>query len=584
MENKFNKIWNNKYVFGAHQVINIALFVYGISYSIEKPDFLLKYIIFCAFMLFITIIEAINHRSKRELLQQKVMGFIYHVARPVVAITYYYMASSKVEGYIFLIMLLWGIIELILYFAIYNPVRRAIIYFIFAMIYGMTSLIMLVSLIQDEKSQVTLLIGIREIAIVLVVIVVVMLFCEAMSLLWGYFETQLLKQNRVVEDLNKANETLCEHQEKINHVNEKLGLQKIELQTANKRINRAHDELLVQNEISSVIAGSIKKEEMLKQIVSIMKIRLDMDLVAVILEEDKDLDFPGQKPKGRYVAMVHSLEESFERNFMDSIHKTDLKELLSMSQTYIQNTVTDSVKLFEYLTDEQEISSIICLPITNMEERLGTVVVAKNRYNIFMDSREFYENIASQIGIGISNARLYAKMQDMAIRDGLTKIYNRRYLTEVIGQYLTEAIKRKIPLSLALFDIDKFKMINDTYGHSCGDEVIRHVAALLNQGALEHGGIAGRYGGEEFVIAFLDKDKDETYEIIKEIHNQIRSKEVAFEGKQISVRASVGLASYPSTCFNPSELLTRADWAMYHSKKNGRDQITIDNDEIVDKM
>ena len=71
-------------------------------------------------------------------------------------------------------------------------------------------------------------------------------------------------------------------------------------------------------------------------------------------------------------------------------------------------------------------------------------------------------------------------MNDMAIRDGLTRIYNRRHLNECLNEYLSEAMVKKLPVTLALFDIDKFKMINDTYGHQCGDEVIRYVAALLD--------------------------------------------------------------------------------------------------------
>lgn len=71
---------------------------------------------------------------------------------------------------------------------------------------------------------------------------------------------------------------------------------------------------------------------------------------------------------------------------------------------------------------------------------------------------------------------------------------------------------------------------------------------------------------------------------MKEIHDQIRSESVKFEDTEVQVRASAGVASYPKTCSDPSELLTRADWAMYHSKRNGRDQITIDSDQITDKM
>jgi diguanylate cyclase (GGDEF)-like protein len=289
---------------------------------------------------------------------------------------------------------------------------------------------------------------------------------------------------------------------------------------------------------------------------------------------------PGEEPKGRFLALATMMGARFEENLTSSVHQTDLHELLMMTQTYIQNTATDNVKLFPHLTEEQELPSIICLPIMNQEERLGTLVVGKNRINAFMDSRAFYENIASQLSIGIANARLYAKMNDMAIRDGLTRIYNRRHLTDILNEYLSEAVARKVPVSMALFDIDKFKSVNDTYGHQCGDEVLRHVASVLNQEALAWGGIVGRYGGEEFVVAFLGKNLDETYTIIQRMHQKIKDEVVTYEDKTLQVRASAGIASYPYTCENPSELLTRADYAMYHSKKTGRDRITIDSEEI----
>ena len=293
---------------------------------------------------------------------------------------------------------------------------------------------------------------------------------------------------------------------------------------------------------------------------------------------------PGEVPHGRFVSISTTMGEGYKEALLDSIMNTELQELLLLSKTYIQNTTTDSIRFFKNIPEEMQLPSIICLPIFDKEDRLGTLVVGKNKEDAFMDSRAFYENISSQLCIGISNARLYAKMNDMAIRDGLTRIYNRRHLNVLLNEYIKEAMARKVPVSLALFDIDKFKMINDTYGHQCGDEVIRHVAKLLNRGALRNGGIAGRYGGEEFVIAFLDKSLDETLGIVRDVHNQIRDGEVEYGDAKLSIRASVGVASYPKTCSDPSDLLTRADWAMYHSKRNGRDQITIDSDQITDKM
>lgn len=586
METQIRKIWNNKYTLLWHLIGDIALLVYCATYffsgnkgMIEKYAFISVYAVVCAFL------EIWNYKSKKALLTEyNVIGRIYYILRPVVAMVFYYMAFTKLEGNIFLVLMILYLCELIFYIAMGQMARRVTIYVLFALAYGAISIFMVIALIQGENTRVTLSIGIREIATVFVVLTFLLIVGEILSVVWDYFEMQILKQNRALEDLNEANEALHEHQEKINQVNEKLGIQKIELQEANKKINRSHDEMSVQNEISSAIAASIEKEDMLQRVVNIMQIRLDMDMVAVIMEEDNAFLVPGEEPQGRFVALSSVLGDSYEQNLLASVYETDLKELLMMSQTYIQNTATDTVKLFARMTEEQELPSIICLPIVNQEERLGTLIAGKNRINAFMDSRAFYENIASQLSIGIANARLYAKMNDMAIRDGLTRIYNRRHLTDILNDYLADAMARKVSVSLALFDIDKFKMVNDTYGHQCGDEVLCCVAALLNKGALANGGIAGRYGGEEFVVAFLGKGLEETSKIVTEIHQQIRNEEVVYEDQTIKVRASAGIASYPETCANPGDLLTRADWAMYHSKKNGRDQITIDSDEVRAEM
>lgn len=586
MEAEIQKTWNNKYIFLLHMAIEAALILFCITYFFSEDDFLIqKYVVVAAIALLSAIIQILNYIGKRKFLTKETRrGNIYFFVRPLLALVFYYMATTKAEGNIFLILMILLFTELIFFTAMSELLKRVIIYFLFLGAYGIVSVAMCAVLIQDKDSRVTLPVGVREVALVCVVLILLIIIGEILAVMWAYFEKRILKQNRALEDLNEVNEELHEQQEKINRVNEKLGIQKIELQAANKKINRSHDEMSVQNEISSAIASSIEREEMLRRVASIMQIRLDMDMVAIIMEEDNSLLVPGEEPEGRFVALATVLGETYEKNLLDSVYETDLKEMLLMTQTYIQNTTTDSVKLFARMTEEQELPSLICLPIMNQEERLGTLVVGKNRINVFMDSRAFYENIASQLSIGIANARLYAKMNDMAIRDGLTRIYNRRHLTELLNDFLSDAMARKVPVTLALFDIDKFKMVNDTYGHQCGDEVIRYVATLLNKGAIANGGIAGRYGGEEFVVAFAGKGIDETYEIVKGIHQQIKSEAVVYEDKEIQVRASVGIASYPATCANPSDLLTRADWAMYHSKKNGRDQITIDSDKISVKM
>ena len=245
---------------------------------------------------------------------------------------------------------------------------------------------------------------------------------------------------------------------------------------------------------------------------------------------------------GRIFAAIKCFKLKYGRKILDRLAEikqmrgADMNELMSLKQTYIKNAQTDSIQLFKFLFEEQELASIICLPIMRQEERLGTLIAGKDRTNVFMDGRAFYENIANQIGIGISNARLYAKMNDMAIRDGLTRIYNRRYLTYLINEYLSQAMEKKQPLSLALFDIDKFKMINDTYGQSrieCDKPGIVTVKYTLGlQIYTEKGTWATRYYEGTQNIVFSDDS------IGKTVVMSIGSSEIVVDGEKAAIDAA----------------------------------------------
>lgn len=484
MDEIITKIRKNKYILMCHVISYVAVMLFTSTYFFELDLYSLgKYIAIVVLFLVFLQFEFFFCRKDLPAKREFKLGVVYYVCRLAAVMVFYFLAPSKYEGLIFLVLMLLFAVEstLVISFVPYDDRgRRSGCYAGFALLYGMVSLIILISLL--STGQIGIKSFLRELSVICTVILILIIICEIIASIWNAFEARLFAQNRAVSDLNEANKTLHEHQEKISKVNELLGVQKIELQVTNKKINRSHDEMSVQNEISSNIAASLGKEDLLQQVTKIMHIRLDLDMVMVVLEPDNSLLVPGEEPQGRFAAISTSLGEDFEKAVLDSVHKTDLRELLLLSKTYIQNSGTDTLKFFKYLSAEQELPSVICLPIFKQEERLGTLIVGKNKENAFMDSRAFYENIASQLSIGISNARLYAKMNDMAIRDGLTRIYNRRHLSELLNEYLMEAMKRRVPVSLALFDIDKFKMVNDTYGHQCGDAVICHVATLLNKG------------------------------------------------------------------------------------------------------
>ncbi|MBQ8912724.1 MAG: GGDEF domain-containing protein, partial [Lachnospiraceae bacterium] len=175
----------------------------------------------------------------------------------------------------------------------------------------------------------------------------------------------------------------------------------------------------------------------------------------------------------------------------------------------------------------------------------------------------------------------YLMMQDMAHKDGLTGINNRMYFMQLFDDAVKKAKRKKSSLSVALYDIDKFKTVNDTYGHLAGDAVIKTVASIGNKYAEDNGGFVGRYGGEEFLIVLPDKSEKEAFPILEAMHEEIKNTTVRHEDSVINVNVCIGLTSYPNICAEPSMLINRADMAMYYGKEHGRGRLVIDDPELI---
>lgn len=578
MNEHVKKILNDKIFYYIHLAVYIVFFALHLELIFDSKVRKMGYslpaaIFFAACFAAMFIWENIFWKNKKELFLRTFVGLTYRVIQVLVTGVFYFVVPTGVGSGACLAFLVLLNVEMILYFPFDEFPRRMFQYVLFGG--GMVAITIWRIFQSEEIYQ-----GMNLFVCVMAAIFSCALIIEIIAGIYNYFIHLLFAQNRTMDNLNDANEKLKEQREQIQKTNELLGMQKVELQAANKKINRSHDEMSVQNEIAGAITATMEMEGLLKKVCRIMRVRLDMDLVAVVLEPDHTIEIPGELPEERRVFLSSVFGEEYKEKLRNRILSGEFDELLELSNTFIQNADSGHNGFNQWETEERKLESAVIVPLIKQDKRVGSLIVAKKRINAFMDNRAFYENIASQLNIGIANIRLYEQMHQMAIRDGLTRIYNRRHLTKLLNEYMSEAVQKKQSVTLALFDIDKFKMVNDTYGHPCGDAVICHVAALLNQAAAFHGGIAGRYGGEEFVIAFKGKTLEQVHEIVKEVHQKIKSEEVVYEDKTLHVRASAGIASYPETCKNPAELLTRADWAMYHSKRNGRDRITIDSDEL----
>ncbi len=164
-----------------------------------------------------------------------------------------------------------------------------------------------------------------------------------------------------------------------------------------------------------------------------------------------------------------------------------------------------------------------------------------------------------------------AKLEDMSIRDGLTEIYNRRYIETQLAAEFDRCKRYDGTMSAILFDLDHFKNVNDTYGHLAGDEVLRQVSKTLVD-VLRTSDVAGRYGGEEFTVILPNTSLEGALKSAERIRSAIEELHIVFEGQHIPVTVSIGVTEFHKDTDSHEAMLQEADTALYICKENGRNQ------------
>lgn len=168
---------------------------------------------------------------------------------------------------------------------------------------------------------------------------------------------------------------------------------------------------------------------------------------------------------------------------------------------------------------------------------------------------------------------LRAKLQEQAIRDPLTNVYNRRYMAEFLDQEIARASRDHSSLTVVIMDMDHFKNFNDSYGHRCGDMVLQAFAKFL----VDHtrrSDVVCRYGGEEFVILMPDATMQDSYERVDAWRQDFSETAIDYETMKFSATFSAGLATFPEHGSTGDAILQAADKALYRSKNNGRNCVT----------
>lgn len=187
----------------------------------------------------------------------------------------------------------------------------------------------------------------------------------------------------------------------------------------------------------------------------------------------------------------------------------------------------------------------------------------------------------------VTDASIYQQMlhdamkqiKEASDRDGLTGLYNRRFVIETLAREFSRHQRYGGSLSLIMTDIDYFKKFNDTHGHLAGDEVLRQVSNRLALG-LRKADVLGRYGGEEFLILLPETDLAGAAIVAERLRQTIAEQTVSYADKSLEVAISLGVSQFRTDHENHEALIAEADSALYQSKRNGRNQVTLFNPDL----
>jgi two-component system cell cycle response regulator len=183
-------------------------------------------------------------------------------------------------------------------------------------------------------------------------------------------------------------------------------------------------------------------------------------------------------------------------------------------------------------------------------------------------------SFAAQASVAIENVLLHQEAQRLSITDGLTGIWNRRYLALTLAKEIERAQRFQRPLSILMVDIDHFKDVNDAHGHLRGDEVLVELSRRMLSKIRGEIDTLARFGGEEFVIVLPETPREGARVVANKLRRVVRARPfVSDVGSDVTVTVSIGVAAYPDDGTTPEELFQAADRAMYRAKRRGRDRV-----------
>ncbi|MBF0485547.1 MAG: diguanylate cyclase [Candidatus Omnitrophica bacterium] len=245
---------------------------------------------------------------------------------------------------------------------------------------------------------------------------------------------------------------------------------------------------------------------------------------------------------------------------------------------YLEDTKSDFRFDMEKMQEEdlRPLRSLLSVPLVIQKKVIGILRMdspVPGRFN--EEDLRLLQAIGDIAAVAIENAELYDKVEDMAIKDGLTGLYLRRYLLERLGDEINRHFRREQEMSFVMIDIDHFKRYNDHFGHTAGDIVLKHLAVLMEKHFSAPGNLICRYGGEEFCLTLPECPKSEAVAQVQGFIEFVAGEDIILRREKTHITLSAGVASFPKDAKTKEELIQKADDALYEAKRKGRNRVCV---------
>ncbi len=252
-----------------------------------------------------------------------------------------------------------------------------------------------------------------------------------------------------------------------------------------------------------------------------------------------------------------------------------VRRVLDDGEIFCLENIESSTCVDEALILQKEIRSLVAVPLKIQNNIVGLICLDAFEPRTFAEGcLNILSILASFAAMSIDNACLHQRTQHLALTDGLTGLYNQRQFRLMLKEEMTRARRYAKPLTLLMFDVDNFKLFNDTYGHFKGDKALVGVAEILRE-SMRECDMVFRYGGEEFIAILPETGLDVALTAAERARRMIEERSVEYlKGIADSgVTVSVGVAAYPEDGIDRDALLHVADALLYEAKRKGKNRI-----------